>query len=75
VLIADTGLRLERKVFVAERNISIFGKIADLVAPDQPIIIGGSRAGAIPIPDFQALLSKFPNTGNSTATPPPGWQA
>ena len=47
---------------VAERNISIFRKIAELIGPDQPIIVGGSRAGAIPIPDFQALLSKFPNT-------------
>jgi hypothetical protein len=62
VLIADAGLGLERKVFVAERNISIFRKIAELIAPDQPIIVGGSRVGAIPIPDFQALLSKFPNT-------------
>jgi hypothetical protein len=63
VLIVEAGLRLERKVFVAERNISVFGKIADLIAPNQPIIVGGSRTGAIPIPDFQALLSKFPNTG------------
>jgi Shedu protein SduA, C-terminal len=62
VLIAEAGLSLERKVFVAERNISIFRKVADLIAPDQPIIVGGSRTGAIPIPDFQALLSKFPNT-------------
>ena len=44
VLIADAGLGLERKVFVAERNISIFRKIAELIAPDQPIIVGGSRA-------------------------------
>jgi hypothetical protein len=63
VLIAEAGLSLDRKVFIAERNISIFRKIAELIAPDQPIIVGGSRAGAIPIPDFQALLSKFPNTG------------
>ncbi len=63
VLIDEAGLRLERKVFVAERNISIFRKIADLVPADQPIIIGGNRAGAIPWPDFQALLNKFPNTG------------
>jgi hypothetical protein len=63
VFIAEVGLKLERKVFVAERNISIFGKIAELIAPNQPIIIGGSRAGAIPIPDFRGLLSKFPNTG------------
>jgi hypothetical protein len=63
VLIADVGLDLERKVFVAERHISIFGKLAALVSPNQPIIVGGHRSGAIPIPDFQALLSKFPNTG------------
>ncbi len=63
VLIAEAGLDLERKVFVAERNISIFSKMADLIDPGQPIIVGGSRTGAIPIPDFQALLSKFPNTG------------
>ncbi len=63
VFIAEAGLSMERKVFVAERNISIFGKIAELIAPDQPITVGGNRVGAIPIPDFQALLSKFPNTG------------
>ena len=63
VLISDVGVQLERKVFVAERNISIFKKIADLVAADQPIIVGGRLDGAIPIPDFQTLLKKFPNTG------------
>jgi hypothetical protein len=63
VLIAEVGLSLERKVFIAERNISIFREIAELIPSHQPIIVGGSRAGAIPIPDFQALLSKFPNIG------------
>lgn len=63
VLIADVGLNLERKIFVAERNISIFGKLAALVSPNQSIIVGGGRPEAIPIPDFQTLLSKFPNTG------------
>lgn len=62
VLIAETGLSLKRKVFIAERNISIFRKIAELIPPDQPIIVGGIRAGAIPISDFKALLGKFPNT-------------
>ncbi len=62
VLIADSGVTLDRKIFVAERNISIFRKLAELIAPDQPIIIGGSRTGAIPISDFQVLLTKFPNT-------------
>ena len=63
VLLADAGLTLERKLFVAERNISIFHKIAELIGPNQPITVGGSATGAIPIIDFQALLSKFPNTG------------
>lgn len=63
VLLVDAGLKLERKVFVAERNISIFRKIADLVETNQPIVVGGSRTEAIPIPDFQALLNRFPNTG------------
>jgi hypothetical protein len=63
VYIVDSGLRIERRIFVAERNISIFGKVADLVEANQPIIVGGSLAGAIPVPDFQALLNKFPNTG------------
>lgn len=63
VLIAEAGLHLERKVFVAERNISIFGKIAGLIPTGQPIIIGGARPGAIPVPDFLELLRKFPNTG------------
>ena len=62
VLIADQGLPLERKVFVAERNISIFRRIAGLIKPDQPIIIGGGREEAIPIEDFRALLRTFPNT-------------
>lgn len=62
VLIADAGLKLERKLFIADRNISIFRKLDVLIAHDKPIIIGGPREGAIPIADFQVLLSKFPNT-------------
>jgi hypothetical protein len=63
VLVVEAGLRLERKVFVAERNISIFGKIAQQIRPDQPIIVGGARPDAIPVPDFLELLGRFPNTG------------
>jgi hypothetical protein len=61
ILIADQGLPLERKIFVAERYISVFWKIAELVRPDQDIVVGGDREGAIPIGDFQVLLQKFPN--------------
>jgi hypothetical protein len=63
VMIAAAGVRLERKTFADERNISVLGAIADLLAPDQPIIIGGPRPDAIPVPDYEALLRKFPNTG------------
>lgn len=63
VLIAAGGVRLERKTFAAERNISVIGAIADLVPSDQPIIIGGQRPDAIPVADYEALLRKFPNTG------------
>jgi len=62
VLIADTGLPLARKLFVAERGISIFRRISDLLAEEQEIVVGGARTGAIPIPSFLELLRKFPNT-------------
>jgi hypothetical protein len=62
VLIADVGLDLSRKLFVAERNISIFRRISELLPPNQDIVVGGDAAGNIPIPVFQELLSKFPNS-------------
>jgi hypothetical protein len=62
-LIAEARLPVERKVFVAERNISIFGKIAEQIPPDQPIIVGGASPDAIPVPDFLELLRNFPNSG------------
>ncbi len=63
MLIADAGLPLARKLFVAERNISIFARISDLLPEDQEIVIGGDRPEAIPTPAFEELLRKFPNTG------------
>jgi Domain of unknown function (DUF4263) len=62
VLIADVGLDLSRKLFVAERNIPIFRRISKLLQPDQDIVIGGDRAENIPIPAFKELLKKFPNS-------------
>ena len=62
VLIADAGLPLTRRLFVAERNISIFSRIADLLPPDQDIVIGGDRPENILIEAFQELLRKFPST-------------
>ena len=45
---------------MAERGISIFGKIDSLVS--RSIYIGGNNDGAIPEATFRALLKSFPNT-------------
>ncbi len=47
-------------MFIAERNISIFSKIANLIQGS--IYIGGPQENAIPKQAFQKLLQKFPNT-------------
>lgn len=54
------SIELERKLFVAERGISIFGKIDDLVS--QSIVIGGGKEDSIPEATFRELLKSFPNT-------------
>lgn len=54
------GVVLERKIFVAERGISIFPKIDGLT--DTSVYIGGDNEEAIPESVFRELLKKFPNT-------------
>lgn len=51
---------LERKLFIAERNISIFPKIDRMVS--KSIYVGGDDENAIPESVFWDLLKKFPNT-------------
>ena len=63
VLIADQGITLERKLFVADRNIGIFRRIAKVKQDDAEIVIGGDREDAIPIEVFRELLRRFPNSG------------
>jgi len=53
-------IRLERELFVAHRNISIFGKMDAISSSD--IYIGGKAESAIPEPEFEKLLSNFPNS-------------
>jgi hypothetical protein len=62
VLLADSGIKLERKLFVAERNVSIFRRLAEVIGPDQTIAVGGSQSGSIPVNVFEELLKKFPNS-------------
>ena len=52
------SVSLDHKAFVAERNVSLFGRIAEL-RPTR-IVIGGDAADAIPEAAFQNLLEKFP---------------
>jgi hypothetical protein len=61
VLIAQ-DIALSRRLFAAHRDISIFRRIADLLDPEQEIVIGGEREDAIPYSEFDRLLSKFPGT-------------
>jgi len=54
----DIEIRIE--FFTASQNISVFGKIDKLVKED--IYIGGENKNAIPIQDFESLISGFPNS-------------
>lgn len=63
VLFAEEGIVFERKLFVAERNINIFRRIAELRPDGDEIVIGGNREESIPTNVFHGLLAKFPNTG------------
>ncbi|ASL48729.1 hypothetical protein bAD24_p00090 (plasmid) [Burkholderia sp. AD24] len=61
-LLIVRGVELKRSIFAAERHVSVFSRISDLVEHSDPIVIGGPRSGAIPLDVFQQLLRKFPNT-------------
>lgn len=63
VLIADEGVKLERNIFIAERNIGIFRRIAKMKKNATDIVVGGNSEGNIPIDVFYQLLDKFPNSG------------
>ena len=63
-LLIAVSVRLQRKTFVAERNISVFGRIDDLVS--EQIVIGGDQPGAIPADEFGRLLEEFPTSTEMT---------
>jgi hypothetical protein len=63
-LLIATSIQLTRSTFVAERNISIFGRIDDLLA--EQIVVGGNREGAIPVNEFARLLRTFPTSTEVT---------
>lgn len=61
-LLISRDVTLKRSIFAAERNISIFGRLSELLEHSDPIVIGGTRPGAIPWDVFEELLKRFPST-------------
>lgn len=61
-VLISLDFKLKRSIFAAERNVSIFKRISELLEHTNPIVIGGKRQNAIPKEVFQDLLKKFPNT-------------
>lgn len=59
-LFIHESVNFEHKFFVAERGISIFRKIDELV--DESIYIGGDNENAIPLDIYNSLLKAFPNS-------------
>ncbi|OUR84748.1 hypothetical protein A9Q75_01515 [Colwellia psychrerythraea] len=53
-------LNISRKTFIAQRNISVLSKIDRVL--DEPIIISDDILGALPINEFNRLLSNFPTS-------------
>ena len=52
-------VHVERHLFLAARNTSIFKKIGSLVSEDP--YIGGEHEGAIPLPEFEEIVRALPN--------------
>lgn len=61
-LLISRDVTLRRSFFVAERNISIFLRLSELLDHSDSIVIGGTHPDAIPRDVFEELLKKFPNT-------------
>lgn len=61
-LLISREIGLKRNIFVAERNVSIFSRLSELLETKDPITIGGSKPGSIPKHVFEELLRKFPNS-------------
>lgn len=63
-LLLDKSMKINLQVFVANRDISIFRKIDELI--DEQIVIGGEHDSAIPLSDFEYLQKTFPTTTELT---------
>ncbi len=59
-LLISNSIALRKDLFVAQRDISIFRRIDNLVS--EQIVIGGDRDDAIPVAEFEILLKNFPTS-------------
>lgn len=62
-VLIDEAITLHRKLFIAERNVGIFRRLAKVIPDGAEIVIGGDREGCIPEDVFRELLDRFPNSG------------
>lgn len=63
-LLLDLDMKIVPGTFIAQRDISVFQRIDDLI--DEPIIVGGECEHAIPQADFELLLKTFPTSTELT---------
>jgi hypothetical protein len=63
-LLLDSAMKLEPETFIAQRDISVFRRIDELI--DEPIVVGGDSESAIPLTDFELLLKTFPTSTELT---------
>lgn len=63
-MLLSKEIKISNKMFIANRDISIFSKIDELI--NESIIVGGVADGAIPIETFDELLANFPTTTELT---------
>lgn len=63
-LLLGIAMKLDSHVFIANRDISIFRRINELI--DEQIVIGGRNDGAIPLADLEQLIQTFPSSTELT---------
>jgi len=63
-LLLDSKMKMTSATFIAQRDISVFRRIDDLI--DEPIMVGGNNENAIPLADFEQLLQTFPTSTELT---------
>lgn len=60
----ESAMKLGPETFIAQRDISIFRRIDELI--EEPIVVGGENEDAIPLADFELLLKTFPTSSELT---------